>query len=60
MQAKTDKQRTKREYAAKGQRSQKMMTFRLDNENAEWLSKQINKGRYINDLISKDKRRNGG
>lgn len=39
-------------YAPKGQRSQKMMTFRLDNDNAEWLSQQPNKGRYINDLIA--------
>lgn len=37
----------------RGVRTQKMMTFRIDNENAEWLSQQPNKGRVINELIKK-------
>ncbi len=42
-------------YAAKGERSQKMMSFRVDNEVAEWLNLQPNKGRYINRLIAEDR-----
>ena len=38
--------------AANGQRDQKMMSFRLDSENAAWLERQPNKGRYINDLLA--------
>lgn len=49
------KERIKRAYAVKGQRSQKMFNFRLDLENLDWLNQQQNKGRYINELISKDR-----
>ena len=52
---KGEKERIKRAYAAPGQRSQKMFNFRLDLENQEWLNQQQNKGRYINELISKDR-----
>lgn len=52
---KVEKTRIKREYAMRGSSNQKMMSFRLDNENAEWLQKQTNKGRYINELIAKDR-----
>lgn len=52
---KAEKTRIKREYAKRGSINQKMMSFRLDNENAEWLQKQANKGRYINELIAKDR-----
>lgn len=38
-------------------RTQKMMSFRLDNDLAEWLNAQPNKGRYINLLIRKDMNR---
>lgn len=51
---KEEKQRVRREYAKRGERSQKMVSFRLDNENANWLEMQGNKGRYINQLISND------
>lgn len=44
-------------YAPDGQRAQKMFTFRMDSENFEWLAQQPNKGRYINDLISRDRDR---
>lgn len=47
-----EKARVRKAYAAKGQRSQKMMTFRIDFENAEWLEHQDNKGRTINNLIA--------
>lgn len=47
-----EKERTRREYASKGTRSQKMMAFRLDLENIEYLSTKVNKGRFINELIA--------
>ena len=47
--------RLRREYAPRGQKSQKMVTFRLDLENEEWLARQPNKGRYINNLIAADR-----
>lgn len=51
------KERIKRRFAPKGERSQKMVSFRLDNENAFWLSTMPNKGRYINNLIRADRLR---
>lgn len=36
--------------------TQKMVSFKLDNDNLEWLQKQPNKGRYINSLIERDRR----
>lgn len=36
--------------------TQKMVSFKLDNDNLEWLQMQPNKGRYINDLIEKDRK----
>ena len=43
-------------YAPKGERSQKMMSFRVDLDNIDWLEAQPNKGRYINDLIAADRK----
>lgn len=40
-------------YAKRGERTSKMMTFRIDADNLEWLNTQANKGRVINDLIAK-------
>lgn len=51
------KERTRRRYAKRGEKSQKMISFRLDQENEFWLSTQLNKGRYINNLIQKDRLR---
>ena len=34
----------------RGQRTQKMVSFRLDNDLGEWLQQQHNKGRLINNL----------
>lgn len=47
-----ERARVRKAYAAKGERSQKMMSFRIDYENAEWLEQQDNKGRTINNLIA--------
>lgn len=50
-----DEQRTRKAYAAAGERSQRMFNFRIDLENYEHVQKQSNKGRYINELILKDR-----
>lgn len=47
------KTQQRKEYAQRGTRTQKMMSFRLDAENIEFLEQQVNKGRFINDLIAK-------
>ena len=36
--------------------TQKMVSFKLDNDNLEWLQLQPNKGRYINSLIEQDRK----
>lgn len=36
--------------------TQKMVSFKLDNDNLEWLQMQPNKGRYINSLIEQDRK----
>jgi len=46
-------ERNRKEYAKKGERSQKMMCFRLDNDLETFLSTVKNKGRLINDLLHK-------
>ena len=47
------KQTQKRKaYAQRGQRSSKMMSFRIDDQVARWLSHAANKGRLINELIA--------
>lgn len=55
--AEEKKERTRRRYAKRGETSQKMMSFRLDQENEFWLSCQPNKGRYLNNLIRADRLR---
>lgn len=47
-------ERQRKAYAARGERSQKMMSFRVDNEVSAWLNQQPNKGRYLNSLILAD------
>ena len=44
---------TRKAYTARGESSQKMMSFRLDAENAEYLNTKPNKGRFINDLLAR-------
>lgn len=51
-----EKERMRKAYAPKGTRTQTMVTFRCDNDNVAWLQQQANKGRYINDLIAKDRK----
>ena len=51
--------RIRKEYGKRGERTQKMMAFRVDVENLEWLESQPNKGRYINQLISNDRQSHG-
>lgn len=51
----TEDERVRKAYSIRGERSQKMMTFRIDNENVEWLQQQGNKGRYVNSLIQADR-----
>ena len=46
------KERVRKEYSADGTRGQKMMAFRLDLENIEYLNTKANKGRFINNLIA--------
>ena len=41
-----------------GRITQKMMSFRLDNDLEVYLEKQVNKGRYINNLIREDRDKN--
>lgn len=51
---KQDKEkRQRKQYAARGERSQKLMSFRLDIDLEGYLNAQGNKGRFINDLIRK-------
>lgn len=52
MKEKEPKERIRKEYAHAGGRSQKMMAFRLDLENIEYLNTKANKGRFINELIA--------
>lgn len=40
---------------ARGVITQKMVSFKLDLDNLEWLDMQPNKGRYINALIERDR-----
>lgn len=47
-----NQERIRKAYAPKGERGQKSMTFRIDNDNLAWLEQQPNKGRFINELIA--------
>ena len=50
-QKKEDQERVRKAYSPKGERGQKLMSFRIDLENLEWLERQANKGRTINDAL---------
>lgn len=56
---KDTRERVRKAYAPRGERSQKMVTFRADLDNIKWLEQQHNKGRYINNLIAADRERQG-
>lgn len=51
MEQKEEKQRERKQDIKRGVRTQKMMTFRCDNDVAEILSCVANKGRLLNDLV---------
>lgn len=53
------KERIRKEYRKADGRTQKMVSFRLDNDLGEWLTRHENRGRYINDLIREDMERGG-
>lgn len=42
----------------RGEVTQKLMAFRLDLENIEYLNTKANKGRYINELIAREREKN--
>lgn len=46
-----ENERKRKAYAPNGQRGQRMFNFRCDLDNWEKISKQPNKGRYVNDAI---------
>ena len=46
-----EKKQERKAYAKRGQRSQKMVTFRLDNVLEKYLDEVTNKGRFINEAI---------
>lgn len=52
---KEERERVRKAYAPKGERSQRTISFRCDLENIAWLEQQPNKGRYLNNLIAKDR-----
>lgn len=54
---KETRERVRKAYSPAGTVSQKMMSFRVDLNNVEWLDRHTNKGRYINDLIAADRQR---
>lgn len=43
--------RIRKDFDHKNGRTQKMMSFRLDLDIADWLGNVQNKGRFINELI---------
>lgn len=51
MEQKDEKQRSRKQDIKRGVRTQKMMTFRCDNDVTEILSCVSNKGRLLNDLV---------
>lgn len=48
---KSDEERVRKAYSPHGTRSQKMFNFRCDLDNWEKLSRQPNKGKFVNDAI---------
>lgn len=51
MEEKNEKSQQRKKYAKAGTRTQKMLSFLLDNDLRDWVNQQTNKGRYINNLI---------
>lgn len=51
MEEKKERSQQRKKYAKAGTRTQKMLSFLLDNDLRDWVNKQTNKGRYLNNLI---------
>lgn len=51
---KNEKSQERKKGRVNGSITQKVYSFRLDGDLIEWLYRQPNKGRYINDLIRDD------
>ena len=52
---KEEKKQERKSGRVNGNVTQKVFSFRLDVEHFAWLEMQPNKGRYINELIAKDR-----
>ena len=52
---KEEKKQERKSGRVNGNVTQKVFSFRLDVEHLAWLEEQPNKGRYINELIAKDR-----
>ena len=50
-----EKKQERKSGRERGKVTQKVFSFRIDVEHLPWLELQANKGRYINDLIAKDR-----
>ena len=55
-----ERERVRKVYSSRGCRSQKMVSFRCDDDNLEWLLQKGNKGRLINQLIQDAREKEGG
>ena len=54
---KTEKSQERKKGRVNGSRTQKVYSFRLDEDLIGWLDIHTNKGRYINELIRNDFRK---
>lgn len=52
-----EERQQRKAYAAKGEKSQKMCSYRIDLENVAFLKTVRNAGRLINDLIAAERAR---
>ena len=52
---KEEKKQERKSGRVNGNVTQKVFSFRLDVEHLPWLELQLNKGRYINELIARDR-----
>lgn len=51
---KNEKSQERKKGRVNGSITQKIYSFRLDGDLIEWLNRQPNKGRYLNNLIRED------
>lgn len=50
-----EKSRLRKEGIKRGQVTQRLMAFRIDNDIAEWLDSKPNKSRYVNETLRNHK-----